>query len=697
MRSLHPELSQHFSHIAHRGSGPSHGAGDLGTSDASEIRDIDLFDAPVRVRGTHDHLEGPTRASVGHAEAQEFRAASRAHRSEVAQRQSQRSSEATGEVAIRQSGVDGPGTSLGDPCSHHQVGVAGRDRLGDADEVSRIERPVGVHEAHHLGRGRMQAGPARRAEASLGRIDDQRAELPRDPTRPIGAAVVDDDRVESSGHSTEQVGEGSGLVEHGEHDVGHGGGRYHDDSEVTAPASGSGRQWALLAATVTVAAVTAAAAFEGTRVLDPLTGINAPPFYGTWDAAIGWSVMAPIAVAAGVLLAARGRYDVSWHWVMLGSAVAVVAWSVSLGLADNAARLTEQLRSTPDYARGLDAVGNHPGNYLATFAERARGPHSVVVARGYPVHVQGHPPGAVLTLWGLTRLGFDPIVGGAVLVWSGMAASILAVLASVRRLAGELAARAAAPFLVLLPAAVWSHTFDTYFAGVGAFAVMASVFAIVPTASRTASGTAARGGPSLRWAVLSGLLFGYLALLSYGLVLLALVPVSVAIARRRIWTLPVTGAAALGVMAMPALWGFSWFDGLATTHHQYVTTVASIRPYRYFVWSNLAVAACAIGPAVLAGILLVVRPAWRRKKAWWMGAGPLVVGGASALLVADVTGLAKSEVERIFQPFYVWIAVAGVALAASVGAVRRDRVEAIALVLQVAVAVAFTTQLRSPW
>ena len=74
-----------------------------------------------------------------------------------------------------------------------------------------------------------------------------------------------------------------------------------------------------------------------------------------------------------------------------------------------------------------------------------------------------------------------------------------------------------------------------------------------------------------------------------------------------------------------------------------------------------------------------------------------MLGATGAIVVADVTGLAKAEVERIFQPFYGWLALAAVAIAAPIGAVRRDRVETAALVMQAAVAITFATQLGSPW
>lgn len=448
-----------------------------------------------------------------------------------------------------------------------------------------------------------------------------------------------------------------------------------------------------------LAALFGAAAFVGAHTDLARTFVDAPPFYGYWRTALGRSVLLPIAVALVVLWAARHRYEVAWPWVLLAATLAALAWSAALGLADSSVRLTYQLHGPADYARGLGPIGDHPGHYLATFTDRIRGPGGEVIARGYPVHVQGHPPGAVLALWGTTQLGLTAIQGSIVLVWSGLAATVVGVLASVRRLAGETVARAAAPFVVLLPAAVWSHTYDSFFAGIGALAVMATVCSLVPALAAVSDVDERGRGVDRRtigWAVLGGVLFGALALLSYGLVLLALVPIFVAWRVKRLGPLLVTAAAAAVTLAVPAAWGFNWFAGLAATHHQYVNSVAARRPYGYFVWGNLVVAACAIGPAVIAGFLRAARRTPARGSAW-LGAGPLILGATAAVVVADVTGLAKAEVERIYQPFLAWIALAGVAIAAVPGEVRRDRVEPAALSLQVLVAVVLATQLKSPW
>jgi hypothetical protein len=99
--------------------------------------------------------------------------------------------------------------------------------------------------------------------------------------------------------------------------------------------------------------------------------------------------------------------------------------------------------------------------------------------------------------------------------------------------------------------------------------------------------------------------------------------------------------------------GFWWGTGLARTAVIYAASIASTRPYSYFVWANLAAVAFAVGPAVLAGI----RRAVASPRALPLGALLLAAGGLAALLAADVSGLSKAEVERIWLPFAVWLVV----------------------------------------
>ena len=74
------------------------------------------------------------------------------------------------------------------------------------------------------------------------------------------------------------------------------------------------------------------------------------------------------------------------------------------------------------------------------------------------------------------------------------------------------------------------------------------------------------------------------AYLSYGLVLLGVIPVAVAVARRRFR--PLVVAAAVGVLSLiviTAVTGFAWWDGAAATRDRYFAGVGRNRPYEYFL------------------------------------------------------------------------------------------------------------------
>jgi hypothetical protein len=105
---------------------------------------------------------------------------------------------------------------------------------------------------------------------------------------------------------------------------------------------------------------------------------------------------------------------------------------------------------------------------------------------------------------------------------------------------------------------------------------------------------------------------------------------------------------------MFALLGFWWFDGLELTHRLYYRGLARLRPYAYFVVAgNLAALAFAVGPATAVGLGRLIARARRRPELVLLGA----VG--VAVLAADVSGMSKAEVERIWLPFTLWLSAAG--------------------------------------
>jgi hypothetical protein len=319
--------------------------------------------------------------------------------------------------------------------------------------------------------------------------------------------------------------------------------------------------------------------------------------------------------------------------------------------------LTEGVTNRWEYLVDLDQVGR-PGAFLSTFTQRID---------DFVTHVRGHPPGLLMVLWWLDRLGLGGPQWTAGLMITGGAAAVPALLVAAREVAGEDRARGAAPFLVVAPAAVWIATSaDALFAGVGAWGVALLILA-----------TGREGLTGDLRAVGGGLLLGVGLFLSYGLVPLCVIPLVVGIARRRIRPLVVGGLAVAAVALVFAGLGFWWLDGLRETHHEYYEGIAARRPYGYFLFANLAAFAVAVGPAVVGG-LAELRDRGLR----------LLIGGAlMAVAIADLSGLSKGEVERIWLPFALWVGLAAAAIAPG----RRPRAwlaaqAATALTVQVGVA-----------
>jgi hypothetical protein len=152
--------------------------------------------------------------------------------------------------------------------------------------------------------------------------------------------------------------------------------------------------------------------------------------------------------------------------------------------------------------------------------------------------------------------------------------------------------------------------------------------------------------------VVGGLLLGLALFCSYGLVLLAAVPLAVAVGRRRVRPLVVALLAVSVVVAAFAATGFWWLDGYLATRGEYLQSAAMHRPYGYFLVGNLAAFALWLGPAVAIGLARL------RDRRVWLLAG----GGLAAILAANLSGMSKAEVERIWLPFLPWIVVATAAL-----------------------------------
>jgi methylthioxylose transferase len=389
-----------------------------------------------------------------------------------------------------------------------------------------------------------------------------------------------------------------------------------------------------------VVVVAVALAWGTAAVAGAGVALRAAPVMGRWHRPeLGRGVLPAAALAAVVVAVGPGiARRLSWRAVPPAAAVGAAGWAVALAAAGGWGRVTEPLTTRHEYepaAARIGDVGAFLSGYVADLGQ-------------WPVHVQGHPPGPVVLAWALDRVG----LGGAgwlalvvLVAWGGAAA---AALVAVREVAGEATARRAAPALVLLPAAVWAGTsVDALFAGIAATAV-----ALAALAGR-------RG--SAGWALAAGAVLGVGLLFTYGMALIGAVAVAVVwlatspdlAARtpdmRRICRQIIIGASL--PLALAAAAGFWWPAGLAATGAAYWSGIAGERPGVYLTLAgNPGALALATGPAVAAGLA----GAWSRRGAVLRIAGP----AAAAVLLADVSQMARGEVERIWLIFVPLLAVA---------------------------------------
>ncbi len=389
--------------------------------------------------------------------------------------------------------------------------------------------------------------------------------------------------------------------------------------------------------------------------------VNAPPLTGNVEPRLpAAAVLAAAVGAAGVAGADVVARRLPWRRLLWAAFLAALLWAVALAAWDGVAGFTRSAASPVDYRAALPLIGP-PVRFLSTF---------VAAIGRYPSHVRAHPPGLALVVYGMDAIGLRGAGWFAALEHVVGALSVPAVLIAVRDVAGEARARAAAPFVVFLPAVVFWSSGDAVFLGVGTWAVALLVVA-----------TGARGRRADLLALGGGLLAGAGLFLSYGLVLLGVVPLAVALERRAWRPLVITLPPIVAWYALFAVAGFWWFDGLAATRVQYAMSLARVRPYPFFVAANLAALLVALGPAVWVALARL------RDRRLWLLVGAAIV----AVAIADVSGLSKAEVERIWLPFMPWIAVA------AGGAFDDASARRSWLGVNVMWAIAVQSLVRSPW
>ena len=412
------------------------------------------------------------------------------------------------------------------------------------------------------------------------------------------------------------------------------------------------------------------------------------PFTGAWRPHVGPGT--PLALAVAVLVIWQGPRVAAvlpWRRLLALAYAAAAAWILALALIDGWQRgLADRLTTRHEYLSEVGGVTDVHA-MLRGFTGRILDfqPDS------WTTHVSGHPPGAFLVFIALDRIGLGGGGWAAIACVAAGALCAVAVPVTVRVLGDEKSARAAVPFLVLFPGAVWiGASADGLFAGVTATGL--ALLAIGLTHHRVMAALGA------------GLLLGCGLYLSYGLVLLAIPALAVVVLAARIrrpsvLTLGAALAGAGAVVAAFTLAGFWWPDGYHLVTIRYYQGIARVRPYAYWVWADLALAAVCAGPVaavILRRAAVLARPvaaAVLRRSAVEPGRPHAVVllpvAALVAILAADLSGYSKAEVERIWLPFAVWLP-AGAALLPAPG--RRFW-----LVVQAAVALLVNHLLLTTW
>lgn len=417
-----------------------------------------------------------------------------------------------------------------------------------------------------------------------------------------------------------------------------------------------------------------------------------PPLHAEWGPRVGLGTLLALAIAAlGTWYAVQRAPALRWRTLLLVAYAGGLAWMVSLATVDGWDGIGQVLEHPYEYLRTARATDDVPAmlqEYVSRISYDAE-------PRNWPVHLAGHPPGAVLVYIGLVRMGLGGGLAAGLVTTAIAASTALAVMTTLRTLGAEAQARRAAPYLVLGTAAVWQCVSgDAMFAAVGAWGL----------AALAAAAVSATRGRMLAWCVVAGLLLGYVVMMSYGLPLLGILALAVlwlGQGRRsdttaRPWTvvLPVTATvSALVVLAFAAA-GFAYWEALPELHERYWEGVAGRRPPEYWMWGNLAAFAFSAGPMVGAGVgALVARRRLLRAEATettgLRTAAVLASAGTLTVLVANLSQMSRAEVERIWLPFVPWVLVAC--------ALLPERLWRVGLVVQVVTALLVQHLLVTSW
>ena len=363
----------------------------------------------------------------------------------------------------------------------------------------------------------------------------------------------------------------------------------------------------------------------------------------------------------------------TWGRLLMTSYIAGLAWMLALAFVDGQDGIGVVLQTKYEYLQVAREVDDLP-QVLSVYVDRI--PFSAGADR-WPPHLAGHPPGALTFYVLLARLGLGGGFAAGLVTTLFAASTAVAVLVALRTLGAESAARRAAPFLVIGPAAIWQCvSADGMFAAVAAWGLAVLAVASVRR--------------SWAWSVVAGLLLGAAVMMSYGLLLLGILALAVLWLGGSWRPLVPAALAAAAVVLVFAAFGFYWWEALGVLHDRYWDGIARNRPASYWMWGNVAALVFSAGPMLGAGLARAGASA----RSLFGEAGSravLVLTGAAfaSVAVADLSRMSKGEVERIWLPFAPWLLISTAFLP------RRWRTAGVAV--QVVFALAVQHLLKPDW
>src|SRR5215212_6050715 len=193
-----------------------------------------------------------------------------------------------------------------------------------------------------------------------------------------------------------------------------------------APSRADRAAWAGLAAAVVlvILAMAVPAAFDWNVHV-----MSFPPLHAEWDPRLG-----PGTVAA-VLLAVVGAWKavdladrLPWGRLLVTAYLVGLCWMLALALVDGWDGVGKILGTDYEYLRTARATTDLP-HTLDTYVDRI--PYDALPSN-WPVHVAGHPPGALTFFVVLARLGLGSDLSAGLVVTTIAASTAVAVLITVR-------------------------------------------------------------------------------------------------------------------------------------------------------------------------------------------------------------------------------------------------------------------------